>query len=302
MWYNLDSKHASSLTCRLLHNEVYDVVHHGLCLGDNYLMENLSAKSENYYVIDIIQIAKALFRRLWILVIAGILAASVGFATSAFIITPKYSSSVRIYVNNSSISLGSASLSISSSEISAAQSLVRTYIVILKDQTTLEQVITRSGLNYSYEELSGMINAVAVDNTEILRVIVTCEDPYEASDIANNIADVLNTRISEIIKGTSMEVVGYAKPNLQKVSPSITRYTAVGFIIGALIAGVIIVLLELKDNTIHDEDYIVQLGDYPLLAKIPDLLNPTSGKYGYYTKYGYNSYGNASEGEDNYGV
>lgn len=249
-------------------------------------METSGNNTKDYYVIDIFHIARVLFHKLWIVILGGILAAVIGLSYAAFMITPKYSSSVRIYVNNSSISLGSASLSISSSEISAAQSLVRTYIVILKDETTLEQIIEKANLSYSTSQLSSMINAQAIDETEIMRVVVTGEDPYEAANIANCIADVLQTRISEIIKGASMEVVGYSKPNLQKVSPSITRYTATGFVIGALLAAAVIVVFALKDNTIHDEDYLIQADDYPLLAKIPDLFETGTGKYSY-KKYGY---------------
>ena len=44
-----------------------------------------------------------------------------------------------MYVNNSSINVGSTQVDLS--DLSAAQSLVETYIVILKTRGTLEQVI-----------------------------------------------------------------------------------------------------------------------------------------------------------------
>lgn len=252
-----------------------------------------SVKELKEYTIDLVHIAKVLFGKLWVIILGGVLSAAVAFYVAAFVVTPQYSSSVRIYVNNSGISLGSTSLSISSSEISAAQSLVRTYIVILNDTTTLEKIIEKANLSYSPEQLGSMINAQAVNNTEIMRVNVTCDDPYVASNIANSIADVLQVRISEIIKGTSMEVVGYGKPNLNKVSPNITKCTAIGFLVGVLLVAGIVVVIALMDNTIHDEDYLIESDDYPLLAKIPDLAASGSGKYGYRKRYGYyyrNSY------------
>lgn len=260
-----------------------------------------SGKELREYTIDLVHIAKVLFRKLWVIILGGVLAAAAAFYVAAFIITPQYSSSVRIYVNNSAISLGNTSLSISSSEISAAQSLVRTYIVILKDTTTLEKIIEKANLPYSPGQLSGMINAYAVNDTEIMRINVTCDDPYVAANIANCIADVLQVRISEIIKGTSMAVVGYGKPNLSKVSPNVTKRTAMGFLVGAVLAAAIIVVLALMDNTIHDEDYLIESGDYPLLAKIPDLAGSGSGKYGYKKRYGYyyrNSYYKSTAKED----
>ena len=263
-------------------------------------METANKSFKDYYVIDLAHITKAVLQRMWVIILVALLTAAMGFSTAAFLIEPLYSSSVRLYVNNSSISIGSASLSISSSEISAAQSLVRTYIVILKDQTTLEKVIEKADLSYTHEELYDMIEAYSVDDTEVMKVVITSNDPYEATRIANCIADVLQIRISEIIKGTSMEVVGYATPNLHKVSPSITQYTAIGFILGFLFSLAIVVIAALRDNTIHDEDYLIKAGDYPLLAKIPDLYDDGAGKYGYrkYGRYGYGRYGYYQKNEE----
>ena len=41
------------------------------------------------------------------------------------------------------------------------------------------------------------------------------------------------------------------------------------------------------DNTIHDEDYILNTYNYPILAKIPDLLETPTKRYGYYQRYYY---------------
>ncbi|MBE6678429.1 MAG: hypothetical protein E7597_06520 [Ruminococcaceae bacterium] len=237
---------------------------------------------EDAFVVDIAHIAKSVWQRAWIIALAGILAAALAFGYSAFIITPTYSSSIMLYINNSSIAVGDMSFSISSSEISAAQSLVKTYSVILKNRTTLEQVAEDSGLSYSWDELNAMISAAPVQDTEIMGVTVTCTDAYDAEKIANSISRVLPRRISGIIEGSSMEVVDNAVVNTQKVAPSISKYTATGLILGVLLALIWLVIKALKDNTIHDEDYILNNYDYPILAKVPDLLDVGAKKYSYY--------------------
>lgn len=236
-----------------------------------------------YYTIDLLHIVKSLWQRAWMILIAGILAAGIGFSYSSFIITPKYSSSIMLYVNNSSFSLGNTSFSISSSEITAAQSLVKTYGELLNNRTTLERVKDEAKVDYTYLELSEMIEAAPSNETEIMKVTVTSHDPYEAAKIANCIAEILPIRISEIIDGASMEVVDSAVPELNKVSPSITKYTAIGLILGVFIACVAIAVVAMLDDTIHDEEYVLKTYDYPILAKIPDLLNTGNKKYGYYS-------------------
>lgn len=240
---------------------------------------------KEYYVIDFAHIIKSVWQRAWVVVLSSVLAAAIAFSVAAFAITPTYSSSIMLYVNNSSFTVGDLGFSISSSEISAAQSLVKTYTVLLKNRTTLEKIIKHTDVDYTWKELYEMIEASPVNETEIMEVTVTCEDPYEAEKIANGIAKILPQRVSEIVEGSSMEVVDSAIAINEKVAPNITRFTAVGFILGAFLSIVVLAVLALLDNTIHDEEYIINNYNYPVLAKIPDLLDSGTKKYSYYNSY-----------------
>lgn len=251
-------------------------------------MGKSEVNNKEYYTIDLLHIFSSVWKRIWVVILSGILAAILGFCYSSFFITPQYSSSIMLYVNNSSVSIGSASFSISSSEITAAQSLVKTYTELLKNRTTLEAVIEKSGVDYTHEELNKMITASSANETEILKVVVTCDDPYIAAKIANCIAEVLPIRISEIIEGSSMAVVDSAIVDLDKVSPSITKYTAIALVLGVLISLIVLIIMAMLDDTIHDEDYILQNYKYPILAKVPDLMESGSKSYSYYNQ----NYGN----------
>lgn len=244
---------------------------------------NEKSKKE-YYTIDLLHIFSSVWNRIWVVIICGIIGGVIGFSIASFAIPPSYSSEILLYVNNSSLSIGSASFSISSSEITAAQSLVKTYIGMLTNRTTLETVIEKSGVDYSYEELFAMIDASSLNDTEILQVRVTSNDPYDAAKIANCIAEVLPQRISEIIEGSSMAVVDYAVVDLNKVAPSITKFTIVGGVLGVLASVIILIIMAISDDTIHDEEYILQNYNYPILAKVPDLHIPESKGYAYYKK------------------
>ncbi|MBE6727653.1 MAG: hypothetical protein E7562_03285 [Ruminococcaceae bacterium] len=247
-------------------------------------MDNKEKNSVEYYSIDLLHIAKTLWKRAWLIAISGFLAAAIGFSIATFLIAPTYSSSIMLYVNNSSFSLGNTSFSISSSEITAAQSLVKTYGEILNNRTTLERVIEEANVDYTYRELSNMIVAEPSNETEIMRVTVTTEDPVESERIADCIAEVLPIRIAEIIDGASMEVVDSAVAEYEKVAPSITQYTAVGLVLGVLLSTIVLIITAMLDDTIHDDEYILRTYDYPILAKVPDLLNSGNKQYGYYSQ------------------
>ena len=226
--------------------------------------------------IDIGQIIKTLWRKAWIIAVSGVLTAAIFFCYAAFTVTPKYSSSVMLYINNS-VSVGNFTTSV----LTAARDLVNTYIVILKNRTTLEKVIEKSGVDYTYEQLLPMIEAGSAEETEIFRVTVTSTDPREAAKIANTIAEVLPDRVAEIIDGSSMRLVDKAVVSNNKISPDVTKITALGLAIGVLAACAVIVVMFIIDDTIYSDEYIQQTYDIPILAKIPNLLTDEKDHYGY---------------------
>ena len=239
----------------------------------------------DYTKIDLIKIGNALVKRFWIILLAMLICGALLFSYAAFFITPLYESSALLYVNNSSFSVGATSFSISSSEISAAKSLVETYQVILKTRTTLNDVIRIGALDYTYEDLCGMIETNSVNDTEVFSITVICADPYEAEHIANTIARVLPDKIANIVEGSSVRVVDYAVVPSEKVSPSIAKYTLVGMILGILLSCLTISILEIIDDRVQTEDYLLEhFSGTPLLAVIPDMLDAKlKGQY-YYQK------------------
>ena len=244
-------------------------------------MEKSEKKSKNYYTIDILHIAKFLWKKVWIIILAGVLAGSAGFALARFVIQPTYSSEVMLYVNNK-MGISGMEFNISSSDLTASQNLVKTYGVILDNRTTLERIIEKADVDYTYEELSSMISYGSKKDTEVMYITVTSTDPNEAAHIANCIRDELPAIIEDIIEGAKMKTVSSAVPNNNKVAPSITKYTAVGLFLGALVSILAITIIAIADDRIHDEDYIIENYDYPILAKIPNLVENNSKKYGYY--------------------
>lgn len=245
-------------------------------------------QESNYTTIDLLKLAEGLLKRAWLIALCMLLCGAIAFSAAAFFITPMYESKILFYVNNSSFSMGSTNFSITSSEISAAKSLVDTYLVILKTRTTLRDVISVGGIDRTYSELYNMIDSTQVNDTEIFAVSVTSDDPREAEHIANTIGEVLPEKIASVVDGSSVRIVDYAVVPGARKSPSISKYTMIGIMLGLLLSAGVIVVIELLDDQIHSEDYLIQNhSNIPLLTVIPDMLDSKgSGGY-YYNRYGY---------------
>ena len=244
------------------------------------------SKKENQqngeFEIDVRRVMDAVVHRAWIIGVVAVLCAVLVFIGTFLFVTPLYESSAVFYVNNNALSVGDASFSLTTGDISAAKSLVDSYIVILNTRTTLNDVIDYADVDRSYEELKGMISAAAVNDTEIFEIVITSADPFEAERIANAIAYILPKRISSIIDGTSAKIVDSAVVASRPSAPNYVTNTLIGFVVGLILTIVAIVLREIFDISIRTEEDVQQCSNYPVLAAVPDMAAPSKGGY-----YGY---------------
>ena len=231
--------------------------------------------------IDLLRLALALWHKLWLLVLAGVICAGIAFGYTKLFITPLFRTSVTIYVNNMK---HTTTDSVTTSDLSASQQLVNTYVNILSSDAVLEKVIEEGQYDLTAQNIRDMMSASAVNNTEIFRVYITSADPQLAADLANTIAQVAPAEIAEIVEGSSVKIVDYAKVPTQKSSPSTMKNTMMGGLIGLVLAAGVIVLIELFDTRIKSEEDLDRLfPDLPILGVIPDLMQVSSSDdtYGY---------------------
>lgn len=239
-------------------------------------------KNNEVVEIDLLRLARACLKKLWFIITLSLLFGSCAYLGTRYFITPMYESTVKLYVNNSDISVGN--VSISTSDLSASVQLVDVYEAILDTKDTLDVVIAQAGLDYTYSDVSSMLTTSSVNDTQIFQVTVTNADPEEAELIASTIGEVLPEVIAGIIESADARVVEHAIIPSEPSSPSYLRNTAMGLMLGFVLSVGIIVILELMNTTIREEKDFVDIVEIPILAYIPDggAKPKKSSSYGYY--------------------
>jgi len=259
----------------------------------NESMKNKSKTFETTQEIDLLELAKYLWSKAVIIIVVSIIALAGSLAFTYYFIPAEYESSAVLYVNN----LGNKndSQTISGSNISAAQTLVKSYIEILKQRATLEEIIEEShlteedGSELTYKKLLNKIEAASVNSTELFEIAVTGNSPYYTLEVANAIVKVLPDKIASIVEGSSVKVVSEAVVG-EKTGPSLLKNGAIGCLAAFVLIVGILTICFLLDKKIHTEEYLLQTYDYPLLAVVPNLREDSSKKYAYKKngyKYGY---------------
>ncbi len=251
---------------------------------ENEKNEKKFIEKNEEFEIDLQRLFAALMQKIWLIAAAALIAGLLAFAGTQLFITPLYQSTAMFYVNNGSLSVGSASFNLSSSDLVTSRGLVESYMVILKTRETLVDVADYAEVDRSYGQLAGMVSAAAVNETEIFQVTVTSPDPKEAEAIADAISYILPKRISSIVEGTSAEIVDHAVLPTKQSSPNTMKNTMLGLILGFMASVGLICLYEIFNITIRSEEDIEQCCHHPVLAVVPDMRTASkSGGYYHYS-------------------
>lgn len=209
-----------------------------------------------------------LFKRSWRFILcAAIICLVIGFALAKWIIAPQYASSTMLVVNAASTQ--SNTNTITNDQLTTAQELVNTYSVILKSDTVLEQVISDLNLNTTADTFAKSITVEGVNQTQVLKITVKNNNPQMAKNIANDIARVAPSVIIKTVKAGSVEVVSTAKLDPKPVFPSVTLFTACGFLIGFIGSFLIVLVRDLLDNTFDSDDDVEKRLGISVIGVIP---------------------------------
>lgn len=207
-------------------------------------------------------------RRMLAIFICAAVCGCVSFFVSGFLLAPQYTAEASLYVLSN---MNRSENGITSSELTASQQLVNTYIVVLKSDKVLDQVISRLNLNLSPNDIRDHLRAVSIDGTEAFKISFGSDSPELSQSIVNMILEVAPLEIIRVVKAGSAEVIDRATLPTQPSSPNTALYTAAGALFGFVIAFGISIACALLSTKIHDEEYLTQTFMIPVLGSIPML-------------------------------
>lgn len=236
-------------------------------------------RTQDEVQVNLLGVVALLWKKVIVILFACLLGSVLAFAGTYFLVTPKYTANITLYVNNTSTS--DATTTITSSDLTASAKLVDTYAAIISSKTVLNQVREEAGVDIEVSTLASMISTSSINATEVFRVSVESSDPKEAARIANAIAEIAPEQISEIVDGSSVKVVDRADIPTAISSPDYAKYAIAGAVVGFIISVAVILIRELLDTTIKTEADLEGWG-LPILGVVPEFTSAAKrNSYGY---------------------
>ena len=214
---------------------------------------------------------KELFNMFWSkkiqIILIILIFITIGFIYTVQFITPMYDSSTTlVLVSDESLTTNTM---ITATDVSLNSKLVSTYSELIKSKNVLREVMTNLGIQMEEDVLKKYITVSAVEDTELIEITVTNENPDSASIMANEIAKVFTKKVKEIYNINNVQIVDEAEiptepSNINHVK-DIIMFASIGFVI----AIIYVIIANMLDTSIKTAENIEAIHDMPVLASIP---------------------------------
>ena len=218
--------------------------------------------------IDVFAMLKTLWKRKFSIVLVALVFAIAAFGYSAFLAKKEYQSTSRIYVVSRQNQENNA---LTNSDLQAGSYLVKDYREIILSQNVLTQAIEELKLDMTPAELSKKISVSVPTDTRILSITAKDGDPKEAARIANGLRNVAAEKIISVTKVSDVTTLDEAEVPQSPSSPNIRRNVLLGFIAGAGLMVVLLVVVEVLDDRVKRPEDIEDLMGLTLLGVVPDI-------------------------------
>ena len=197
-------------------------------------------------------------------------------AYDIFLKKPIYQAQTTIVIAKSDDSSSSAS---TLNDVNASQKLATTYGEIAKSELVLNKVVSNLNLPMTAKELGKNLTVKPVEDTSILSVTVKDLDAWQASRIANEIADVFSKEVSKIYKLDNVSQLSVAKIPDAPANNTLTRDVILALAVAVFgVAGFAFLRFYL-DDTVKHSDEIEKIYGLPMTGRIckSDTKPPKKG-------------------------
>ena len=217
--------------------------------------------------LSVMNVVDILLRKWYVLFIAAIIGGLSAYIFTDVFMQPMYGASTTLYVNASNKKVEE----ISNANITASQQLVNTYAEILKARDFLEKISRDVDHKYTATEIKEMLTMTAVNGTEVLSVLVKGTDKDDVYKIAQRLAAYATDELKNVVGAGSVTILETPLEPQIPISPNVRANTLIGVLLGILVAGLFIIVLELLDTRIKSSEDFADNYEEPLLGEIPTL-------------------------------
>ena len=218
--------------------------------------------------IDLKQIVSVFWEKKVTIILLTAILMVIGFIYSSFMIVPKYTSSTKLVLAQSSSNSDGAT-SITTSDITLNSKLISTYTERIESSKVIRQVISNLGIEDKEESIRSNVSVAAESGTDIIKITVSNTEAQKAADIANEMAVVFAEEVKRLYGIDNVNTLDPAEINDVPSNINLTKTIIIFGAVGFIIAVAYIFIIYMLDNSIKSSDDVEKVVQVPVLASIP---------------------------------
>lgn len=216
----------------------------------------------------------------------------IAFGVSEFAMTPKYTSTTQLLVNqkdNNNPALAAQNQQADVQMVSTYKDIVTNQVILQKVQKDLahpEKLVrkakkavyrrnavtgkktliraakpavyksTGNAYKVGLSELKSAISVSNQQNSQVFAINVETNDPNKSAAVANEVAKVFTSKIKSMMRINNVTTISKATPNYGKTSPNTELIVLLGLIVGLLVGIGYAFIKELTDTTVKEDDFL----------------------------------------------
>lgn len=233
--------------------------------------------------IDLLKLIKYILKRAWLIVLCAELGFGAFYIYTTRFVPDTYTATGTMYVNNGSPNIVNYQYT-NTNDLDSAVQLIDTYRVVVKSNKVMSAVSKQLQEKYpgiSSEYISSSLGLSSVSKTGVVAVKSSTNDAQLSADIVNAVLDVVPAEIIRVVEAGSIEIIDYAVAPLMPDYRSAFRKGLLGGLVGAFMAGCVLLALFMLDRKVSSADELIENYTPPVLASIQRIKkeNPEADSF-----------------------
>ena len=245
--------------------------------------EEKRTSDESIGLEPILKFMRQLISKWWIIVLFVAIFSASGFGIAKITYSEEYTSNLIFNVSNKDRDVaGAAGTYTTASDAQASTTIATNFKTLIQrgnDFITAVQanVKAQTGKTYTKEQLRNMINVELVADSTLINITVKSDDKELSYVVATAIQSVYPEIAKNAFPTANISVADSATKGELAADSSTLLYTAAGFILGAALAVIIILITAKIQNKLLSTEDIKNNFNIDIIATVSDIINKKKG-------------------------
>ncbi len=209
-------------------------------------------------------------KKLWLVILVPVLVGAIAGYMNFFVYEPIYQAETTLLITGLSNSGEEDTSALRLEDIAAGQVLIFEYSAIISSNRVTGAVLNKlNDPDITQDDLRNMMSISAVNDTRIIAITVTHNDPAKAAQIADVLAEEFSQVVVGLYRIENVDIIDKAQVPISPVGPAKMRNTVLAAFAAGMFAVGLVVLLDFLNTKIKTSEDVENHLGLSVIGSIP---------------------------------